>query len=43
MSFVMSVCPFVRVEQLESHWTDFDKKLMFRFFSKICPEKLKFH
>ena len=23
ISFVMSVCPYVRMEQLDSHWTDF--------------------
>jgi hypothetical protein len=42
MSFVMSVCPFVRVEQLESHWTDFyKKKLMFRFFFQNMSRKIK--
>ena len=25
MSFVMSVCPSVRMEQLGSHWTNFDE------------------
>jgi hypothetical protein len=24
VSFVMSVCPSVRMEQLDSHWTDFN-------------------
>ena len=34
--FVMSVCPSVRMEQLDSHWTDFDEtsylKVYFRKF-----------
>jgi len=25
VSFVMSVCPSVRMEQLGSHWTDFNE------------------
>jgi hypothetical protein len=25
ISFVMSVCPSVRMEQLDSHWTDFQE------------------
>ena len=34
ISFVMSVRPSVRMEQLDSHWTDFDEFWYFRFFLK---------
>jgi hypothetical protein len=34
ISFVMSVCPSVHMEQLGSHWTDFDETWYFRFFKK---------
>jgi hypothetical protein len=30
----MSFCPSVRMEQLGSHWTDFDETLYFRRFGK---------
>jgi hypothetical protein len=32
----------VRIEQLGSHWTDFDKNLIFELFSKICRENSSF-
>ena len=34
VSFVMSVCPFVRMEQLGSHWTDFHEILFLSIFRK---------
>jgi hypothetical protein len=35
--FVMSVCLSIRIEQLGSHWTDFDE-ILYLSFSKICRE-----
>jgi len=37
ISFVLSVCPFVRTEQLVSNWTYFNE-LMSEYFSKISRE-----
>ena len=34
IGFVISVCPSVRMEQLESHWTDFDEIRYLGFFLK---------
>ena len=34
ISFVISVYPFVRMEQLSSHWTDFDEIWCLRVFRK---------
>jgi hypothetical protein len=39
ISFVMSVCPSARVEQLGSHWTDIHEIRV--FFKK--SRKFKFH
>jgi len=41
VSFVLSVCPSVRVEQLGSHWTDFQEIL--RVFFANLSRKFKFH
>jgi len=38
ISFVLSVCPSVHMEQLGSYWADFHEISMFEYFSKICPE-----
>jgi hypothetical protein len=35
ISFVMSVCPSVRMEQLGSHWPDCHE-IWYEYFSKIC-------
>ena len=35
VSFVMSVCPYVRMEQLDSHWTDFREILYFLFRKSV--------
>jgi len=34
-SLCLSICPSVRMEQLESHWTDFYEILISHYFSKI--------
>jgi hypothetical protein len=34
INFVLSSCLSVRMEQLDSHWTDFDQILYLRFSSK---------
>jgi len=34
ISFVMSVCPSVRMEQLGSQWTDFNKIVYLSVFRK---------
>jgi hypothetical protein len=39
-SFVMSVCPSFRMEQLGSHWMDFSLNLIFKDFLKNLPIKL---
>ena len=42
--FVMSVCPFVRIEQLGSHWTDFREiryLIIFHKTLKAHPVSLK--
>jgi hypothetical protein len=38
----MPVCPIVRMEQLESQWTDVYEIWNLVYFSKICPENLSF-
>jgi hypothetical protein len=40
ISFVMSVCPSVRMKQLGSHWREFEKTWYFRLFRKSV-EKIK--
>ena len=42
ISFVMSVCLSIRMEQLDSHWTDFDEIFYLFFFSKVGQENLNF-
>ena len=43
ISFVLSVCPSVRMEQLGSNWTDFRGILMFvYFFFENLSRKFKF-
>jgi len=42
VSFVRSVCPSVRMEQLGFHWTGFSWNLVFQYFSKICLENSSF-
>ena len=42
ISFIMSVRPFVRMEQLGSHGTDFREIWYLSIFRK-CVEKFKFH
>jgi hypothetical protein len=42
ISFVMSVRPSVRMEQLGFHWKDFHKIWYLRIFSKICRENQTF-
>jgi hypothetical protein len=42
VSFVMSVCPPDRMEQLGSYWTDVLEVLCFENFSKICLENSSF-
>ena len=37
-----TVYPAVRMEQLGSHWTDFDETSHLRFFSKICSDNSSF-
>jgi len=36
-SFIMSVRPSIRMEQLGSHWTEFHE-IWRKYFSKICQE-----
>jgi hypothetical protein len=38
----LSVRPSVRMEQLDSHWTDFHESLYLNFLSKICRENSSF-
>jgi len=38
ISFVMSVRPFVRMEQLGSHWTDFHEILYLSIFGKFVEK-----
>ena len=38
ISFVMSVCPSVRVEQLGSHWTEFHEIIYLSIFWKSAEE-----
>jgi len=40
-NFVMPVRISVRIEQLDSHWTDFHE-ILFGYFSKICLENSNF-
>jgi hypothetical protein len=42
ISFVMSVRPSVRLEQLSSHWTDLHQIWYFLYFSKLCRENSSF-
>jgi len=42
ISFVMSVRPSVRMEQLGSHWTDFHEIWYLSIFSKVCWENSSF-
>jgi hypothetical protein len=42
ISFIMSVCPSVRMEQLDSHWTDFVKILYLTIFRKSLG-KIELH
>jgi hypothetical protein len=42
MSFVMAVRLSVRMEQLGSHWTDFDE-IWYLSFLKNLSRKFKFH
>jgi hypothetical protein len=42
ISFVMSVCLSVRVEQFDSHWTDFSEIWYYKIFPKICRENSSF-
>ena len=42
ISFVVSVCPSVRMKQLGSHWTDFDETLHLSFSENLL-RKFKFH
>ena len=42
VSFVMTACMFVRVEQPGSHWTDFHEILYLSTFRKICRENSSF-
>jgi hypothetical protein len=41
ITFVTSVCPSVRMEQLGSHWADFHNILYLKIFRKTV-EKIKF-
>jgi hypothetical protein len=41
ISFVISLCPSVRVEQLGPHWTNFHEILYLRIFRKSV-EKIQF-
>ena len=38
ISFVMSVRPSVRIEQLGSHWTDFDETRYLNFFRRLVEK-----
>ena len=40
-SFIMSVRPSIRMEQLGSHWTEF-REIRCEYFSKICFRNFKF-
>jgi hypothetical protein len=40
INFVTSVSLSVRMEQLDPHWSDFDKNLIFRFFEKSSEKIL---
>ena len=42
ISFTMYVCPSVRMEQLDSHWTDFLEILSLSIFLKNLSRKCKF-
>ena len=41
ISFVIFFCPSVHMEQLDSHWTNFDE-IWYLVFSKICQKKSSF-
>ena len=40
ISFVMSVCLFIHMEQLISNWRDFHEILCFYIFLSICQESI---
>jgi hypothetical protein len=42
VSFCLSVCQCVRMQQLGSHWTDFHAIPNLCISSKICPETSRF-
>jgi hypothetical protein len=42
IAFVMSVCPYVRMERLAFQWKDFDEIIYFGPISKICRENSSF-
>ena len=42
INFVMSVRPFVRLQQRGSHWTDFNDIFFLEHFSKISLQNLSF-
>jgi len=42
ISFVMSVCPPARMEQLGSHWPDFHEVLYLSIFENLF-KNFKFH
>ena len=35
INFVMSVCPFVRMEKLGSHWMDFQEVWFLEIFKRV--------
>ena len=43
ISCVMSARQSIRMEQLDSHWTDFNEILFLIFFFENILRKLKFH
>ena len=43
LSFVMSVCPSVRINEFGFHWRDFHEILYLNFFSTDFRKILKFH
>jgi len=43
VSFVMSVRPSVRMQQIGSNWMDFHKIWYFKYFFQNLSKKIKFH
>ena len=41
INFVMSVCLSIRMEQIGSHWKDFDETWYLSYFPKICGENVQ--